>query len=79
MDKNNEENDAVACLLDEGSSPAHLKRALKRIAEILEECYILNLPASQSIMAGLESFSKKTEVDATLKTRAKNILKQYRL
>ena len=72
-----EEQDGIDRLLDPDGTTAKQKAALKWFAEYLEESYILNLRASKAIFQALETFSKRTKVDAALKTRAKNLIKKY--
>jgi len=72
-----EEKDGIDRLLDADATTAKQRAALKWFAEYLEEGYILNLPPSKAIFQALETFSKRTKVDATLKTRAKNLIKKY--
>lgn len=72
-----EENDAIDKLLDSNAGASQQKATLKWFAEYLEESYILNIRASKAVMQALETFSKKSKADATLKTRAKNLIKKY--
>lgn len=73
-----EENDAIARLIDPQASTAQQKTTLKWLAEYLEESYILNLPPSKKVMQTLENFSKRSNVETSLQTRAKGLIKKYR-
>lgn len=74
-----DEKEAAERLLDKDATSAKQKSALKWFAEYLEEGYILNLPAPRELIAALETFSKRTKVEAALKTKAKNLIKKYGL
>lgn len=74
---NAEEDDAIDKLLHPKASAAQQKSALKWFAEYLEESYILNIRASKTATQALETFSTQSQANATLKTRAKNLIKKY--
>lgn len=65
--------------LEKATAAASQKTALKRIAEYLEECHILNLPISGKISSTLEAFSKSNHADASAKATANGLMKKYRL
>ena len=72
-----EEQDVIDRLLDKDASPSAQRTALKWFAEYLEEGFILNLPPTKGIVQALETFSRRKQVDAALKTRARNLIKKY--
>jgi len=74
---NDEENEAIERLLDPEASAAKQKTELKWIAEYLEESHILNLPPPKAIIRALETYSKRSKVDSSLNSRARNLIKNY--
>ncbi|ADE54791.1 hypothetical protein [Coraliomargarita akajimensis] len=74
-----EEQSAIDKLLDPESTSAQLKSTLKWFAEYLEENHILNLPTSRSVRYALADFVDESNAPAALKTRAKNLIKKYKL
>lgn len=77
MDHN--ESDTIEKLLAPTSSEAQQRAALKRLSELLEETYILNLPPSKQILKALETYSKRSKAPATSAKKAAKLHKQYRI
>lgn len=74
-----EEIKAIEQLLGTDSTLAQQKAGLKRLGEMLEESYILNLPPSPKTFEALEKYARKTKADKMLKAKAKRLCDQYRL
>lgn len=74
---NDEENDAIAGLLNPEANARQQKAALKWLSEYLEESYILSLPTPKAVIRALEKFSKRSQVESSLKARAKNLVQKY--
>jgi len=74
-----EESENIEKLLAPHSTAAQATAALKRLSELLEETYILNLPPSKHILEALDTFSKKPKIEASLARRATKIRDQYKL
>ncbi len=74
-----EENRQLAILLSAGSSTDEREGALRRIAEILEEDHILNLPPSGRALDGLKRFASRADADPKSKARARRLVKTYDL
>lgn len=72
-----EEQEQIDKLLANDASSSKQKAALKWFAEYLEEGHILNLPPSKAMIQALKTFSARSTVEATLKTRAKNLIRKY--
>lgn len=77
MDIESSEN--IERLLAPHSSEPQQKAALKRLSEMLEETYILNLPPSKPILKALLTYSKKAKAPDTLAKRAAKLHKQYKI
>ena len=75
----NEVNQAIDRLQGKASTTADRKIALRRLSEILEEDYILNLPPQRPILKALERVSRKPDIEASLKVRVKGLIEQYGL
>jgi hypothetical protein len=76
---NSELEQTIDKLLADQSSGAQRKAALKQLGEIMEEDYILNLPPQKPILVALDALSQQSGVEATLKTKAKKLIKEYRI
>ncbi len=74
-----EEAEAIEQLLGTDSTLAQQKAGLKRLGEMLEESYILNLPPSSKTFEALGKYARKTKADKTLKARAKRLCDKYKL
>ncbi|MGJ8648767.1 MAG: hypothetical protein ACSHX4_00285 [Opitutaceae bacterium] len=74
---NDEVNQTIAELLSKSATLAKRRAALKRLSEVLEEDYILNLPPQRPILKGLEKLSEQTGVEPALKSKAKKLIKTY--
>lgn len=74
-----EETQAIEQLLGPDSTLAQQKAGLKRLGEMLEESYILNLPPSPKTFEALAKYARKTKADKTLKAKAKRLCDQYKL
>lgn len=74
-----EETQAIEQLLGTDSTLAQQKAGLKRLGEMLEESYILNLPPSSKIFEALGKYTRKTKADKIMKARAKRLCDQYKL
>lgn len=74
-----EETQTIEKLLGAESSAEGQKAALKRLSEMLEETYILNLPPSKKILSALNRYAKKTGTPASLAKRAAKVHNQYKL
>lgn len=74
-----EETQAIEQLLGADSTLARQKAGLKRLGEMLEESYILNLPPSPKTFEALAKYTRKTKADKTLKAKAKRLCDQYKL
>lgn len=74
-----EASENIEKLLAPHSSESQQKAALKRLSEMLEENYILNLPPSKPILIALLSYSKKIKAPDSLAKRAAKIHKEYRI
>ncbi|MFT4901051.1 MAG: hypothetical protein ACI81V_000318 [Lentimonas sp.] len=76
---NHEVDQLTAQLRDAGACAAQQKATLQRMAEILEEDYILNLPPQKAILVALATLEKRTKVAPGLKAKAKQLGQQYRV
>ncbi len=75
---NKEVEDMIEVLLaSEPGSSAPRKAALKRLGEILEEDYILNLPPQKPILRALETLAQTSGVEPALKNKAQKLIKAY--
>lgn len=74
-----EETQAIEQLLGAESTLAQQKAGLKRLGEMLEESYILNLPPSKKIFDALAKYARKSKADKALKAKAKRLCDQYKL
>lgn len=74
-----EETENIDQLLDKASSEGQQKTALKRLGEMLEESYILNLPPSKVILQALQAYAKRSQVPSPLANRAKKLYAQYKI
>jgi len=74
-----EESQNIEKLLAAESTDAQQKAALSRLAELLEESYILNLPPSKLILKALQTYSKRSKAPAALGKRAGKLHAQYKI
>lgn len=76
---NNEVNQTIDKLLDKTASRAQRSAALKRVSEVLEEDYILNLPPQRPILKALNTLAGRSAVEPAVKSKAKRLVKEYGL
>jgi len=77
MDK--EESETIERLCAAGSDPKAQKAALKRLAEMLEETYILNLPPSKKILTALSRYAKQAGTSPVVSKQALKVRNQYKI
>ena len=74
-----EETQNIEKLLSADSTEAQQRAALTRMAELLEETYILNLPPSKTILKALQTYSKRSKSPAVLAKRAAKLQAKYKI
>lgn len=74
-----EEKELLDRIRDEEAPLPHREKAIKRLGEILEETFILDLLPSKSVIAALEKMSTLKGQPASLKRKAKALLKAYKI
>jgi len=74
-----EEAQCIEQILDGDSTLKVQEKAIKRLGEILEETFILDLLPSKPLMRALEDIAVSKTVAPKLKQKAKALLKKYRI
>lgn len=74
-----EEKDLIDQIRSKDADLKTREKAMKRIGEILEETFILDLLPSKKLMNELNDISTATGMAPTLKKKAKALFKKYRL
>lgn len=74
-----EEKKAIDLLHGSDSTLIQRKAGLKRVAELLEEAFILNMRPSSDLTTALDRVLEERGFDKTLKQKAKRLLKDYHL
>lgn len=74
-----EETQCIEQILDVNSTLKAKELAIKRLGEILEETFILDLLPSKEVMRALEDIALSKTVAPKLKQKAKALLKKYRI
>ncbi len=74
-----EEEHCLKQIHDETVTLKAKELAIKRLGEILEETFILDLLPSKALMRALEDIAVSKTVASKLKQKAKTLLKKYRI
>lgn len=74
-----EEKECIERILDKDISLREKERAIKRLGEILEETFILDLLPSNQLKKAVGEIAVSKSVAASVKQKAKSLVKKYRL
>ena len=79
MTMTREEKECIERILDKNVSLRDKERAIKRLGEILEETFILDLLPSNQLKKALGEIAVSRSIATSLKQKAKSLIKKYRL
>jgi hypothetical protein len=74
-----EEKDLINQIRSEGAELKSREKALKRLGEILEESYILDLLPSQAVIQALEKIASSKTAPSSLRRKAKVLIQAYKI
>jgi len=74
-----EEKDLIHQLKSPELDLKQKEKAIKRLGELLEETFILDLLPSKAVIGALEDLSTASSTPAPLKRKAKSLLKSYKI
>ncbi|MEX0323116.1 MAG: hypothetical protein AB3N63_13210 [Puniceicoccaceae bacterium] len=79
MTMTREEKECIERILDKSDSLRDKERAIKRLGEILEETFILDLLPSRQLKKALGEIAASRSIAPALKQKVKSLIKKYRL
>ncbi|HBR92649.1 MAG TPA: hypothetical protein DEA90_00615 [Opitutae bacterium] len=74
-----EENDLLQQIRCEDADIKSREKALQRLGEILEETFILDLLPDKTVIQALEKMVVSKSTPASLKRKAKSLVKAYKI
>ena len=74
-----EEKELLQQIRDESADLKSREKALKRLGEILEETFILDLLPDKGLIQALEKLAVSKSTPASLKRKAKSLVKSYKI
>lgn len=74
-----EEKDLINQIRSEGTELKSREKALKRLGQILEESYILDLLPSQAVIQALEKIATAKNAPSSLRRKAKVLVQTYKI
>lgn len=74
-----EEKDLIQNIRDDSADLKTREKAIKRLGEILEETFILDLLPDKGVIQALEKIAFSKAAPASLKRKAKSLLKAYKI
>jgi hypothetical protein len=74
-----EEKDLINQIRSEDMELKSREKALKRLGEILEESYILDLLPSQAVIQALEKIASSKTAPSSLRRKAKVLIQAYKI
>ncbi len=74
-----EEKDLINQIRAEDADLKTREKAISRLGEILEETFILDLLPSKTVIQTLEKIAVSKTAPASLKRKAKSLVKSYRI
>ena len=74
-----EEKDLINQIRSEDTELKSREKALKRLGEILEESYILDLLPSQAVIQALEKIASSKTAPSSLRRKAKVLIQAYKI
>jgi vacuolar-type H+-ATPase subunit E/Vma4 len=74
-----EEKDLLDQIRSEGADLKSREKALQRLGEILEETFILDLLPDKAVIQALEKMATTKATPASLKRKAKSLVKAYKI
>jgi hypothetical protein len=74
-----EEKNLINQIRSEGAELKSREKALKRLGEILEESYILDLLPSQAVIQALEKIASSKTAPSSLRRKAKVLIQAYKI
>jgi len=74
-----EEKDLINQIRSEGLDIKSREKAMQRLGEQLEETFILDLLPSKAVIQALEKIAASKAAPASLKRKAKSLVKAYKI
>lgn len=74
-----EEKDLINQIRSEELELKPREKAIQRLGEILEETFILDLLPSKAVIQALEALSASKSTPASIKRKAKSLVKSYKI
>lgn len=74
-----EEKDLINQIRSEDADLKTREKAMKRLGEILEETFILDLLPSKAVLDALAKIASSKTAPASLKRKAKSLVKAYKI
>ena len=74
-----EEKELIKQIRSEGEDLKTRESAMKRLGEILEETFILDLLPSKAVIQALEKIAASKTAPASLKRKAKSLVGSYKI